>query len=745
MTCASCQKVNLPGGVRCIYCGKHFHPGHDFEIKAASVSQRASTAPESALSKNARGCVPTIALLALKLKSLLVALKFGKLALTFGSMLVYISVYSHIFGWRFSVGLAVCILIHELGHVAVNRMNGLPASAPMFIPFVGAMIFVKRFPDDPKIQSECGAGGPAAGLLAGIACIIIGKITNDSFWFVLASFDALINLVNMVPFTPLDGSHVCTVFSPRLFNGVLITLLLCALKIGFGGQGGQFAIVIAFIVIVGFINRLGVTRDTRYLLAPPSVRLRMAGVFIGLCVFLTLLGAYANTSAASLTNTINASAEDRAALNRVASSLQEEQGEAAQSSAESVILIGLAFLAAAVSTFVLWPVTFAVLNIASGSKNSKRAAIGGVLAGSFNTCLFVIFRTLHVHNPGLYLGAIALAGTAAVVFAGYAASHRDIFGSLGYTLLVTHACLWASGAVLLIVFASSQVILLPVALLPVLAAVLAWRWLPAYFLGSAAVQIGAPVHARKWYGLALASAPLPDATRHLYLQIADLELSLGCGSAAIAALDGAQSADPDLLSILLRSKRTTALLLQDRHGEALVEVEQLLGISKDDPLVNARLAIAHRLLAQASLLQGWYDEAASQTERALLRTADRDRDIKAELILVRANCLYAVGKPELARADIATALKLSQVRAVKEAEAAITARMQMDSNRADEAVKTTEQALRELQDGLELQFLKGKALLTTGRSAEGLEILRNLASSYPKDHWGRAAAEAAAQ
>ena len=322
MKCAACSRTNLPGGVRCVYCGTHFPARLDFDLQAPAPAATpvgnagpvtGGKAPASPI--RSRGLVGTIAILALKAKSLLVLLKFGKIALTLGSMFVFIALYSRIFGWPFATGFAVCIFIHEMGHVTVNWMKGLKASAPMFIPFVGAIIFIKQFPNDPKIQSESGAGGPAAGLLAALGCYAIGLATGSPFWFALAGFGAFINLFNMVPFPPLDGSHIVTVFSPRIYTAVLITLLITTIKMGLTGSMGHYRVMILFILIVGFVFRLGHAADTRHLLAAPSVRLRMAFVFVGLCLGLTLVGAASDSSLARTRSQIHTDAGNIQTLN----------------------------------------------------------------------------------------------------------------------------------------------------------------------------------------------------------------------------------------------------------------------------------------------------------------------------------------------------------------------------------------------------------------------------------------------
>ena len=80
----------------------------------------------------------------LKVVALFVLTK-GKLLLlgltkssTFLTMFVSFAAYWTIWGWRFALGLVVSLYIHEMGHVDALRRYGFKATAPMFIPGVGA-------------------------------------------------------------------------------------------------------------------------------------------------------------------------------------------------------------------------------------------------------------------------------------------------------------------------------------------------------------------------------------------------------------------------------------------------------------------------------------------------------------------------------------------------------------------------------------------------------------------------------
>ena len=65
-------------------------------------------------------------------------LKFGKLLITGGTMLLSVLAYSFVFGWWYAVGFVLLIFVHEMGHYVAARQRGLNVGAPTFIPFVGA-------------------------------------------------------------------------------------------------------------------------------------------------------------------------------------------------------------------------------------------------------------------------------------------------------------------------------------------------------------------------------------------------------------------------------------------------------------------------------------------------------------------------------------------------------------------------------------------------------------------------------
>jgi Zn-dependent protease len=147
-----------------------------------------------------------------KLKFVLIALKFLKLSSVL-TMLLSIYAYSLVWGWPFAIGFVLLIVVHELGHGIVMRMHGIPAGAPTFIPFVGAVIAMKGRPRNAYVEAKVAFGGPVLGSLGALACLLVAAATQSGFWRSLAFSGFLINLFNLLPVSPLDGGRIAGAIS----------------------------------------------------------------------------------------------------------------------------------------------------------------------------------------------------------------------------------------------------------------------------------------------------------------------------------------------------------------------------------------------------------------------------------------------------------------------------------------------------------------------------------------------------
>jgi Zn-dependent protease len=163
------------------------------------------------------GAGALLAKFATAIKALLVALPNLKLLTTAGTALVSIVAYSLLWGWTFAVGLVVLLFVHEMGHVIQLRREGIPASSPMFIPFLGAVIASRSLGDNALAEARVGLAGPILGSLGAAVCLIIAEATHSEFFRALAYVGFFLNLFNLIPIVPLDGGRAMAAMAPAFW------------------------------------------------------------------------------------------------------------------------------------------------------------------------------------------------------------------------------------------------------------------------------------------------------------------------------------------------------------------------------------------------------------------------------------------------------------------------------------------------------------------------------------------------
>jgi Zn-dependent protease len=169
--------------------------------------------------KGAAGIGPALLLLLTKGKALLLGLtKIGTLV----TMAASLGVYWAIYGWALAFGVVLSIYIHEMGHVIAIRHYGFKATAPMFIPGLGALIRMRGVRLPPIPDSRIGLAGPIYGLGAALAALAIYYATHAKIWGAIAHFGAIVNLFNLIPIWQLDGSRGVRSLT-RAQRGIVLT------------------------------------------------------------------------------------------------------------------------------------------------------------------------------------------------------------------------------------------------------------------------------------------------------------------------------------------------------------------------------------------------------------------------------------------------------------------------------------------------------------------------------------------
>lgn len=160
--------------------------------------------------------------------------------------------------WVIAVAAIWGLFVHEYGHVlAMNRLGMGPAKI-YIIPFLGGVAKSQRLPKSEWDGVLVSLAGPGFGLFAAIPFFAGFIATGHGDWLLGAAVIALINLVNLAPAPPLDGSKalgpVLARIHPNVERGAMV--LVGALVVFWGLTTGRF-ILAAFLALalIGHLRR----------------------------------------------------------------------------------------------------------------------------------------------------------------------------------------------------------------------------------------------------------------------------------------------------------------------------------------------------------------------------------------------------------------------------------------------------------------------------------------------------------
>ena len=215
---------------------------------------------------------------------LLVVLKFLPVLLkTGGTMFLSVWLYAVAWGWQFAVGFVLLLFVHECGHLLAAKRLGLKVGAPVFIPFMGALIAMKEAPRNAWVEAQIGIGGPILGTFGAVLCFGIYLVTGQPMYSGLAFVGFLLNLFNLAPISPLDGGRIVTALSPWLWLAGLAVIGYLLLA--------HFNFLLLLIVIMALprvfsLFRRKTAHEERYFEVTPGQRWIMGTLYFGLVAFL---------------------------------------------------------------------------------------------------------------------------------------------------------------------------------------------------------------------------------------------------------------------------------------------------------------------------------------------------------------------------------------------------------------------------------------------------------------------------
>ena len=197
------------------------------------------------------------------------------------SMLTSIALYTVFWGWRYAVGFVLLMLVHELGHVAELRRQGIRTTAVMFVPLLGAYTAHEGH-TTPRGEATVAFAGPLLGTVAATGLLYLGQLSQSQLLLALAYSGFFLNLINLLPVPPLDGGRVAGALHPALWIAGLAV-------------GGWYVVVhrpnpvLILVLGLGVWHVVGYLRgkaDRRaYLSIPPQERALIAGAYVLLALW----------------------------------------------------------------------------------------------------------------------------------------------------------------------------------------------------------------------------------------------------------------------------------------------------------------------------------------------------------------------------------------------------------------------------------------------------------------------------
>jgi len=248
--------------------------------------------PRKPLLKRIGGSIAVVAAMIGKflaqIKGLIFLLPKIKLLTFAGSAVISVVAYSLFFGWTFAIGFVVLLFVHEMGHVIQLRREGIKASLPFFIPFLGAVVMADLMSGDALREAKVGLAGPILGTVGAAVCLLVFGLTGNEFWRALAYVGFLINLFNLLPVLPLDGGRAMSAMAPWMWFVGFVALIPAAIFL-------RTPLIFLVIVVGGFETwSRWKKRGTRtleqsaYYRVSPRNRLLVGAVYIGLIAVLAV-------------------------------------------------------------------------------------------------------------------------------------------------------------------------------------------------------------------------------------------------------------------------------------------------------------------------------------------------------------------------------------------------------------------------------------------------------------------------
>ena len=197
------------------------------------------------------------------------------------SAAISLGFYSLAFGPWTAVGLVAMLFVHEMGHVVEIRRQGMQATAPIFIPFLGAAIFQRSHPTTAVKQAQIGIAGPIAGTIGATAAFLLYLSTGQQVLLLTALIGFGLNLFNLIPVWQLDGSWILAPVSKWVYVAGYALVVLAILWLH-----SILLIIVAVLGLSSLVQRFRQAQSPYYASVPANARWALGAAWFGLVLYL---------------------------------------------------------------------------------------------------------------------------------------------------------------------------------------------------------------------------------------------------------------------------------------------------------------------------------------------------------------------------------------------------------------------------------------------------------------------------
>ena len=160
--------------------------------------------------------------------------------------------------WIAVVAVLFGLLVHEYGHVLAMNAYGMGPARIYVVPFVGGMARAQRRAESEWHGVLVSLAGPAFGLLAAIPFFGLYIVTGQGMWLEGVFYISMLNLLNLAPAPPLDGSKalgpVLALIHPMVERVAMVLVGAVAVLWGLSNGSYVFAAFLAF-ALYGHLRR----------------------------------------------------------------------------------------------------------------------------------------------------------------------------------------------------------------------------------------------------------------------------------------------------------------------------------------------------------------------------------------------------------------------------------------------------------------------------------------------------------